>query len=80
MKFMWNWSACNVFYHEKRDVIFERAEEISGGAPGSRVYLGSLQDAITHFWKKLSADEIVKYQKTAKDWSLNAPPNYIQAR
>jgi hypothetical protein len=58
----------------------ELAQQISGDVPGSQAFLGSLQDATTELWQRLSSDEQEEYAETAKDWSENAPPNHIQAR
>ena len=79
-KFIRRWSARNVFYHAKREEIMELAKQISGSAPGTQEFLGSLQPATTHLWNELSAEEQEGYAETARDWSENTPPNYIQSR
>ena len=79
-KFIRRWSARNVFYHNKRADIMELAQELSGCAPGSQEFLGSLQPATTHLWNELSTEEQESYAETARDWSENAPPNHIQSR
>jgi len=79
-KFVRNWSARNVFYHDKRDDIGRLAQEMSGAAPGSQAYLGALQNATTHFWKDLSEEEQDEYEDMARDWSENGPPSHIQTR
>src|SRR6266571_3848984 len=56
------------------------AQELSGGAPGSQAFLGSLQDATTQLWKRLTIEEQDSYGDIAKDWSNNVPPRGIQAR
>jgi hypothetical protein len=80
IKFIRKWSARNVFYHEKKKIITDRAKEVSGHAPGSQEFFGALQDATTHFWRELSEEDIDIYEGTAAEWSYIAPPRHIQAR
>ncbi|KAF8269100.1 hypothetical protein EI94DRAFT_1799598 [Lactarius quietus] len=80
IRFIWKWSARNVFYHAKKDDIMTLAQDISGGAPGSQAFLGALQDATTQFWNELSVEEIEMYEETAREWSENGPPDHIQSR
>jgi hypothetical protein len=80
MKFTRRWSARNAFYHEKKEDIMELAQEMSGGVPGSKAFLGALQDATTQLWKDLSTEEQGDYAEIAKEWSDNSPPKDIQAR
>jgi hypothetical protein len=80
IKFTQKWSARNAFYHDKKTDIMALAQEMSGGAPGSQAFLGTLQDATTRLWKKLSIEEEERYAEVAKDWSENAPPKGIQAK
>ncbi len=56
------------------------AEEMSGAPPGSRAFLGSLQDATSKLWRRLSEEEQELYASLAKKWSDNAPPPNVQAR
>jgi hypothetical protein len=56
------------------------AEEMSGAPPGSQAFLGSLQDATTKLWQRLSEEEQELFASLAKKWSDNAPPPNIQAR
>ena len=80
IRFIWKWSARNVFYNAKKEVIMAHAQDISGGAPGSQAFLGALQDATTHFWNDLSTDDVEMYEDMVRDWSENAPPHHIQSR
>ncbi|KAN0135967.1 hypothetical protein V8E53_006128 [Lactarius tabidus] len=54
------------------------AEEMSGNLPGSRVFMGSLQDTTTKLWKNISDEERLVYVKLAKKWSDEPPPPHIQ--
>ncbi|KAH9009513.1 hypothetical protein EDB83DRAFT_2322736 [Lactarius deliciosus] len=74
------WSARNAFYQAKREDIMCLAKEVSGGAPGSREFLGALQDATTQLWKDLPIEEQERYADIAKEWSEHAPPKEIQAK
>ncbi|KAH9032407.1 hypothetical protein EDB83DRAFT_2319161 [Lactarius deliciosus] len=74
------WSARNAFYQAKREDIMRLAKEVSGGAPGSREFLGALQDATTQLWKDLPIEEQERYADIAKEWSEHAPPKEIQAK
>jgi hypothetical protein len=56
------------------------AEEMSGAPPGSQAFLGSLQDATTKLWKRLSEADQQTYAYLAKKWSDEAPPPKIQSR
>jgi hypothetical protein len=58
----------------------ELAQEMSGSAPGTQEFLGSLQPATTRLWNELSVEEQENYAETANDWSENTPPNHIQSR
>ena len=69
-----------MFYHDKKDKIMKQARMVSSDDSRSQAFLGALQNATSHFWKKLTDEEIVKYELMAKDWSLNGPPSHIQAR
>ena len=79
-KFIRRWSARNVFYQEYKDEIGKLTGQISGGVPGSQVYLGALQNATTQLWKKLSIKEQEFYVDLAKEWSDRKPPKHIQAK
>ncbi len=74
------WSARNAFYHDKKAEITQLAQKLSGGAPESQAFLGSLQDTTTQLWKRLTIEEQDSYGEIAKDWSDNVPPRGIQAR
>jgi hypothetical protein len=63
-----------------RDEVMTEAEEMSGALPGSRAFLGSLQDATTKLWKELSDNEQQLYVRLASKWSDEPPPANIQAR
>lgn len=54
--------------------------KVSGGVPGSKAFLGALQDAITTMWKALSSDEQARYVEMAKKWSKDKPPKDVQAK
>ena len=79
-KFIWRWSARNVFYQENKEEIGKLTGKISGGVPGSQAYLGALQNATTQLWKKLSTEEQEFYVNLAKEWSDKKPPKHIQAK
>jgi hypothetical protein len=50
-----------------RDEVMLEAEDMSGAPPGSQAFLGSLQDATTKLWKRLSeADQQIYIRKTLK--------------
>ncbi|KAN0136039.1 hypothetical protein V8E53_006200 [Lactarius tabidus] len=57
VKFIQKWSARNAYYHMCRDEVMTEAEEMSGDLPGSRAFMGSLQDATTKLWKNISDEE-----------------------
>ncbi|KAF8263639.1 hypothetical protein EI94DRAFT_1806937 [Lactarius quietus] len=80
IRFIWKWSARNVFYHAKKDDIMTLAQDISEGALGSQAFLGALQDATTQFWNKLSIEEVEMYKDMVRDWLENTPPEHIQSR
>ena len=80
VKFIRRWSARNTYYHMCRDEVMMEAEEMSGAPPGSQAFLGSLQDATTKLWKRLSAGERQIYVNLSKKWSDEFPPPNIQAR
>ncbi|KAN0141412.1 hypothetical protein V8E53_000657 [Lactarius tabidus] len=80
VKFIRRWSARNMFYHMCRDEVMTEAEEMSGALPGSRAFLGSLQDTTTKLWKELSDDEQQLYVRLTSKWSDEPPPANIQAR
>jgi hypothetical protein len=63
-----------------RDEIKATAERISGAVPGSQAFLGSLQDATTIHWRKLTEVQQDAYEDMARKWSKTAPPPHIQAR
>ncbi|KAN0141874.1 hypothetical protein V8E53_000336 [Lactarius tabidus] len=57
VKFIRRWSARNAYYHMCWDEVMTEAEEMSGNLPGSRAFMGSLQDATTKLWKNISDEE-----------------------
>jgi hypothetical protein len=63
-----------------RDEIMLEAEHMSGSQPGSQAFLGSLQDATTKLWKRLTDGEQQIYMNLAQKWSDHSPPPNIQAR
>ncbi|KAH9009400.1 hypothetical protein EDB85DRAFT_1903087 [Lactarius pseudohatsudake] len=80
IKFVRRWSARNVFYHEDKADIMKLAEDMSGAAPGTETFFGSIQDATTELWKKLPGEEQERFAQTAEEWSDNGPPKGIQAK
>jgi hypothetical protein len=80
VKFIRRWSTRNAFYHMCCDEVTAEAEEMSGAPPGSRAFLGSLQDATTKLWKRLSDQDQQIYVRLANKWSDESPPPHIQAR
>ena len=56
------------------------AEEMSGAPPGSQAFLGSLQDATTKLWNRLSMADQQTFVDLAQKWSEEAPPPNIQSR
>ncbi|KAH9016363.1 hypothetical protein EDB84DRAFT_1567258 [Lactarius hengduanensis] len=80
IKFVRRWSARNVFYHEDKVDIMKLAEDMSGAAPGTEAFLGSIQLATTELWKKLPVEEQERFAQTADEWSDNGPPKGIQAK
>ncbi|KAH9036288.1 hypothetical protein EDB84DRAFT_1437709 [Lactarius hengduanensis] len=80
IKFVRRWSARNVFYHEDKADIMKLAEDMSGAAPGTETFFGSIQDATTELWKKLPVEEQERFAQTAEEWSDNGPPKGIQAK
>ena len=63
-----------------RDEVMMEAEKLSGSPPGSRAFLGSLQNATTKLWNSLPDDERQVYVNLADKWSEEPPPANIQAR
>ncbi|KAH9017641.1 hypothetical protein EDB85DRAFT_2155028 [Lactarius pseudohatsudake] len=80
IKFVRRWSARNVFYYEDKVDIMKLAEDMSGAAPGTEAFLGSIQLATTELWKKLPVEEQERFAQTADEWSDNGPPKGIQAK
>ena len=80
IKFIRRWSARNTYFHMCRDEVMMEAEEMSGSLPGSQAFLGSLQDATTKLWKRLTPGVQQIYVHLAKKWSDEPPPPNIQAR
>jgi hypothetical protein len=80
VKFARRWSARNAYYHMCRDEVMMKTEEMSGSPPGSRAFLGCLQDATTTMWNLLPDEDQELYARLAKKWSDEAPPANIQAR
>ena len=62
------------------DEVTKEAEEMSGTQPGSQAFLGSLQDATTKLWMRLSDKQQQVFVRLAKKWSDESPPPHIQAR
>ncbi len=56
------------------------AENICGSPPGTQAFLGSLQDATTKLWKRLSEADQQTYANLAKKWSEEVPPPKVQSR
>jgi hypothetical protein len=56
------------------------AEKMSGAPPGSRAFLGCLQDATTKLWNSRSDEEQQLYVRMSEKWSKRSPPPDIQAR
>jgi hypothetical protein len=63
-----------------RDEVMMEAEKMSGAPPGSRAFLGCLQDATTKLWNSRSDEEQQMYVRLSNKWSEEAPPPDIQAR
>ncbi len=63
-----------------QDEVMMEAEALSGRVPGSPAFLGSLQDATTTLWERLSPADQRIYANLANRWSNDAPPPNIQAR
>jgi hypothetical protein len=63
-----------------RDEIMIESEKMSGSPPGSRAFLGCLQEATTKLWNLRSDEEQQMYVRLSKKWSETAPPPEIQAR
>ncbi|KAH9030531.1 hypothetical protein EDB85DRAFT_2245636 [Lactarius pseudohatsudake] len=80
IKFVRRWSARNVFYHEDKADIMKLAEDMSGAAPGTETFFGSIKDATTELWKKLPVEEQERFAQTAEEWSDNGPVKGIQAK
>ena len=53
---------------------------MSGAPPGSQAFLGSLQDATTKLWKRLSTSEQQIFVNLSNKWSDEFPPPNVQAR
>ena len=63
-----------------QDEVMMEAEEMSGAPPGSQAFLGSLQDATTKLWKRLTPGVQQIYVNLSRKWSDEFPPPNIQAR
>jgi hypothetical protein len=63
-----------------RDEVMMEAEDMSGAPPGSQAFLGSLQDATTKLWGRLSAADQQSFSNLARKWSEEAPPPNVQSR
>jgi hypothetical protein len=63
-----------------RDEVMMEAEDMCGAPPGSQAFLGSLQDATSKLWKRLSEADQQTFANLAKKWSEEAPPPIVQSR
>ena len=66
--------------HKKKEDIAAAALELSGGAPGSKLFMGVYQKAVDQVWKGLSKEEQEEMKQTAEEWNNRAPPADVQAK
>jgi len=79
-RFSRKWSARSVYFHKNRALVLEQTTKTSGLSSGQPGFASALQIELSNLWKELSFTEQDEYQTLASEWSVDKPPQNVQAR